>query len=147
MFWKKKTYDAPLVEHENETNRRMSFRLDTDVDNLIFATFGTHRVLMRNISAGGLSFDWNPGRIGDRQPVHLTLPGRKGFYFSAEAEILTRSEPDTCHCRFVDLNDELEEKLHQYVHHAQLFRLRRKRWERSRQTGDPTGTPPDQNSI
>jgi c-di-GMP-binding flagellar brake protein YcgR len=148
LFWKKKISETPTIElGHNSDNRRESFRLDTDTDNPIFGQFGEHRVWMRNISAGGLSFDWEGGRIGDRQPMVLTLPGRKGFSLSAQAEILTMSENRTCHCRFVDLDPTLEENIHQYVLHAQIFKLRKQRWERSRASRASTAPSDDQNTM
>ncbi|GAB6096012.1 hypothetical protein JCM14469_22650 [Desulfatiferula olefinivorans] len=147
MFWKKKTSETPTIDLDSD-NRRMSFRLDTDTDNPIFGRFGEHRVLMRNISAGGLSFDWDRGRAGDRQCLAMTLPGRKGFALEARAEILRISGESTCHCRFVDLDPTLEEHIHQYVLHAQVFRLRRQRWLRRRPSGEPdVSADQDQNTM
>lgn len=146
MFWKKKTSETPTIDLDSD-NRRESFRLDTDTDNPIFGRFGEHRVLMRNISAGGLSFDWEGGRIGDRQAIALSLPGRTGFSLCAQAEIITRSGELTCHCRFVDLDSSMEETIHRYVLHAQIFKLRKQRWERSRASSRTTDPSADHNTM
>lgn len=110
----------------------MSYRLDTDVNQPIFAEFGQQKVRMRNISAGGVSFDYEQGKIGDKNPIHVTLPGRKGLSFSAQAEILTITHQCTCHCCLSDVSDDTQERIHQYVLQAQVHEQRRKRSNKDR---------------
>jgi c-di-GMP-binding flagellar brake protein YcgR len=131
LFWKKKTSDEYLVSLESD-NRRMSFRLDTDDENPVYAHFGKHRVLMRNISAGGVSFDFAEGKEGETAPFSIKLPGRRGLSFSVRAKILHKSGREACHCRLLDLDEDLEEAVHQYVLYAQIHELRKKRSEKDR---------------
>ncbi|MBU1168753.1 MAG: hypothetical protein KKD44_04225 [Proteobacteria bacterium] len=135
MFWKKKTSDKSLLEYDND-NRRMSFRLDSDDENPLFAKYGDHLVRMRNISAGGVSFDYDKGQIGDKHPICITLPGPKGISFSGSAEILTLSNEITCHCSLSHISEEIRESIHQYILYAQINQQREKRLTKDLCTGN-----------
>ena len=129
MFWKKKTSDKDLIEYNN-ANQRESFRLDTDETQPVYATFGGRQVRMLNISAGGVAFEYDQGREGDIQELHVALPGKKGFSLTAQAEIITTTQSRVCHCKLCGLDEDTVENIHQYVLYAQIREQRKKRSEK-----------------
>lgn len=126
MFWKKKTSDKDLVEYDND-NKRESFRLDTHEDSPVYAVFGNHKVLMKNISAGGVAFVFDQGHKGMKREITIFLPGRKGMILTAQAEIINVTRKNVCHCALSGLSETTVEQLHQYILYAQIHEQRKKR--------------------
>lgn len=129
MFWKKKTSDKGLIEYDKD-NKRENFRLDAHEDSPVYAVFGNQKVLMLNISAGGVAFEFDQGHKGCKREITVFLPGRKGMVLSAQAEIVTITGTNICHCALTGLDEGTIEQIHQYILYAQIHEQRQKRSEK-----------------
>lgn len=117
MFWKKKTNDQKLLEYDFDT-RRGAFRLQSEAMGPAVAVFNDSLVELTDISAGGISFEYDNIRVGDTGTIQIELPGHVIESITLSLEVLRVTSDRICHCRFTDIDDETEEKIHQYI----LFR-------------------------
>ena len=127
MFWKKKKTDPEMFTLKAE-NKRKVFRVCPAEDEPIMITFAIHsaeadpivlqlrerQILVKDISAGGLSFKNRGFREKKSYPITFDLPNQNTT-ISTVLEILCISEDGFCHCRFDGLEEEASDKIHEYV--------------------------------
>ena len=117
MFWKKKTSDKDLFEYES-SNKRANFRLESEDLGPALATYKSRPAEIIDISAGGISFKCAAGYKGETGFLQLKLPGKVTESISLPTEVVRITDGVICHCKFLGIKSEAEEKIHQYV----LFR-------------------------
>ena len=76
--------------------------------------FGGELVEVMDISAGGLACLCGSARVGEIRPVRIVLPGETEV-ITGRVEIMTVTDDQVCHGRFVDLSPEHTDALHQYA--------------------------------
>ncbi|MFO7749770.1 MAG: PilZ domain-containing protein [Desulfobacteraceae bacterium] len=106
-------------------DQRGAYRLPTDRQNGLETVFLGKKVLLYDISAGGISFDNKGFNIDDQDRIDLDLNlcGLKPIpILSFTAKIITIDDRNLCHLVFQDITREQEEIIHQYI------LLRQKAW-------------------
>tara|TARA_B100001964_G_C14193854_1_gene582375 strand:- start:128 stop:499 length:372 start_codon:yes stop_codon:yes gene_type:complete len=114
LFWKKNNDDSEMFTYETNS-RRNSFRTCPSEDEPIILKIGEKEVDVNDIGAKGLSFKNNNFKAGGSHPVKFKLPGRRGVVISVVLKIIRISDQNICHCLFINMQEDAEEAIHQYV--------------------------------
>ncbi len=126
MFWKKKTSSEELLEYEQGT-QRVAFRLQSEAMGPAVAIYNDTLVEIIDISAGGISFECEGRALKETGSIHIELPGHIIRSITLSVEILRITEGIVCHTRFTKIDEETEEKIHQYILFRQIATQRRLR--------------------
>ena len=103
--------------------RRNAYRVQPSEDEPLFFRMDDKIVAIKNISAAGLSFINEDYAIGELFTVRIDLPGARSP-FPATFQIIGIDSLNYCHCRFIEINEDASEKIHQYVLHYQKEQVR-----------------------
>lgn len=130
MFWKKKNKveaptDSPKIIAPQDS--RQSFRIAPaeDAPVTLFAGGASYEVL--DISSGGISLSSTSLKVGQELDSEFDLP--MGIEAGSEkifirVKVLRRGQNNICHCRFLNMTPEKEDKIHKYVLERQKEELR-----------------------
>lgn len=115
MFWKKPS-KAVHIELDL-TDQRDAYRVATDPQlnppPSIVLPEGCLEV--QEISAGGLSFMHTDQQSGMRFITTLQLPGIRCKAFEVTLEIMRITQNNIVHCRFIELPEKQQDKIHYFV--------------------------------
>ncbi len=116
MFWKKsnKGDESSKILLSNPDEGRNSFRVTPPVNAPLKATLNEMPISILNISSGGFRFKKIDLEAEKFYLAEIELPSEKQK-ISSLVEILGNDEENHCRCRFLDLAQELEDRLHRYV--------------------------------
>jgi hypothetical protein len=117
LFWKKKKNETDSISFDS-ANDRTAYRYDFKKGKGIQAEFKEKKVLILNISAGGIAFENKGFQAFDFGfiKLNLTMPNFKGdSNFYAGLRVLNINEENICHCLFEQCSLEQHELLHKYV--------------------------------
>ncbi len=126
MFWKKKTSSIELLDYDVVT-RREAFRLQSEAMGPSVAIFNGQLVEIVDISAGGISFECKGCHLKERGTIQIELPGHIIQNITLSVEILRITDQTICHTKYIQIDEEAEEKIHQYILFRQIAALRRQR--------------------
>lgn len=117
MFWKK-TKPATDTIRSNAKDKRESYRYHFKPGQGFSIKFKGKKVLVLNISAGGMAFDNDSFQQFDFDFIKFSLdiPNFKGnTIFFAGLRILSIDKKNICHCIFEQCSLEQHELIHKYV--------------------------------
>lgn len=113
MFWRKKQPRSDIFSYDKR-DRRESFRLSPPAEEPIFIDQGERRHKLVNIGAQGLAFHNADFRTGEELAVHFILPGLNRS-LDLVIKIMNIDANDVCHCCFLQIPEQTEEAIHQYM--------------------------------
>lgn len=133
MFWKKTTSSNIFFEYET-SDKRASFRLHNEVLGPAIATYKSRIAQIIDISAGGISFECKDCTEGETGDLQLELPGKIIENVLLPTKIIKITDAIICHCKFIKIDTQEEEKIHQYILSRQLAAKRKLRTARENKT-------------
>ena len=117
MFWKK----LLQLRRKRGSSRpqavvdiRAGYRVSPSLEAPILLIVDRHPIPARDISSGGVSFKNRNFMVGVFYSVNFILPHDKKE-ISGQLEIMSIDRDKVCRCRFLDLTQEQEDTIHQYV--------------------------------
>ena len=131
MFWKKKNKGEPPPPGTSRIiapqDSRQSFRITPSEDAPVTLFAGGESYDVLDISSGGLSLSSTSLKAGQELDAEFDLP--MGIEAGSEKiviriKVLRRGENNICHCRFLNITQEKEDKIHKYVLERQKEELR-----------------------
>jgi len=118
LFWKKQQKNGSVQLETDSDDQRGYYRLPADLQSRLETVFLGKKVILYDISAGGISF-YNQGFTiddQDRIDLDLNLWGMKPIpMLSLTARIITIDDRNLCHLIFQDITQEQKEIIHQYI--------------------------------
>ncbi len=124
MFWKKKAEEEDELKHiKVPPDSRQAYRINPSEDDpiLLYAGKDTYEVV--DISSGGLSLLSDKLKVENEFDVSFTLPVTEDK-INTRVKVLRLGKKKVCHCQFVGLPQEMEDKIHKYVLERQKEELR-----------------------
>lgn len=113
MFWKRKLNSPGMFTLETN-NRRSSFRVRPTEEAPILISFCGKETRVIDVGAGGLAIEDMGFVKGDSQLINFKVPG-KDTTISVILELIEILPQNICHCRFIDIQEEDIEAIHQYM--------------------------------
>lgn len=133
MFWKKKQRPIELVS-VTSTTKRENYRYTPADPADIPCVFRGRKILIHDISAGGISFEncsFSQGDSGDME-IWFEEPGlKKKGLLSVRINVLSIDEKGLCHCSFDNLDEDDQEVIHQYLLIKQKQEIQKKKRDSS----------------
>jgi c-di-GMP-binding flagellar brake protein YcgR len=116
LFWKKsnKGDESSKILLSTPDEWRNSFRVTPSLNTPLKATLNKVPISILNISSGGFRFKKIPLEAEKFYLAEIELPLEK-HKISALVELLGDNEEKYYRCRFLDLAQEVEDRLHRYV--------------------------------
>jgi hypothetical protein len=114
LFWKKKTkntnegrlFKAPPTD-------RGAFRVYPSKENPVNIKVGDNKLIVIDISAGGISFNNNNFKNGATYPLEIILPEKEPI--TVETTIHKIDDKNICRCSIVGLSEYQEDQIHSYI--------------------------------
>ena len=122
--FKKAEQSDPELFTLKTRERRNAYRVQPSEEEAVFFQMDDQIVAIKNISAAGLSFKNEAYTIGDLFTVNIDLPGERSP-FPATFQIIGIDSLNYCHCRFIEIDEDASERIHQYVLNHQKEQVRK----------------------
>jgi hypothetical protein len=113
LSWKKHFESAMTLEISAE-DQRETFRVRPAGSDPVTVSLPECDISVVEISAGGLSFVRVGMKKETKAVIQMSLPEVPGNV-DVKIEVMRVSDDGHVHCRFVDLDEEQEDKIHYYV--------------------------------
>ncbi len=124
MFWKKKAEKEEELKHiKVPSDSRQAYRINPSEDDPILLYSGKDTYEVVDISSGGLSILSDKLKVDNELDVNFSLPVTEEK-IDARIKVLRHGKKKVCHCQFVGLPQEMEDKIHKYVLERQKEELR-----------------------
>lgn len=125
MFWKKKDIDKYQIKF-TKPDKRADYRFFPDDGEKIVIYVDDKPFQVENISAGGVAFYAKGCTQGTKYPFVLKFSDGEIKTIKGFIEIMSLTET-VCRARFIDMEDEESEKIHNFVHSGQMNKIRTKK--------------------
>lgn len=124
MFWKKKAEEKEELKHiKVPADSRQAYRIHPSEEDPILLYAGQETYEVVDISSGGLSVLSDKLRVENEFDVVFSLPVTDDK-IETRIKVLRLGKKRVCHCQFVGLPQEMENKIHKYVLERQKEELR-----------------------
>lgn len=125
MFWKKRQNNNELLHYQTNSQRNY-FRIFPSESQPVIIHINKTNLILRDISAGGISFKSTAFNAGETLNIKLKLPDELEM-INCSIKIVRIEPPNICCCQFKQIDADAAEKIHHYILNRQKSILREKR--------------------
>ncbi len=124
MFWKKKAEEDIELKHiKAPADSRQAYRINPTTDDPIIVHSVKESYEVMDISSGGLSVYSKTLKVENELDVEFSLPISLEKIVT-RLKVLKLGKKNVCHCQFISLSQDMEDKIHKYVLERQKEDLR-----------------------